>query len=77
VTETDWKAVAERYKARIEILEKARLQLQEEVESLGVEIDRLEAEDLQPLVDRLREQIGRMQKLVASMAAEIADLNGS
>jgi prefoldin subunit 5 len=77
VTETDWKAVAERYKARIEILEKARLQLQEEVESLGVEIDRLEAEDLQPLVDRLREQIGRMQKLVASMAEEIADLNGS
>jgi prefoldin subunit 5 len=77
VTETDWKAVAERYKARIEVLEKARQQLQEEVESLGVEIDRLEAEDLQPLVDRLREQIGRMQKLVASMAAEIADLNGS
>jgi prefoldin subunit 5 len=74
---TDWKTVAERYKARIEVLEEARKQLQAEVESLGVEIDRLEAEDLQPLVDRLREQIGRMQKLVASMAAEIADLNGS
>jgi prefoldin subunit 5 len=72
---TDWQAVAERYKARIDVLEVSRQSLQAEITALETEVDRLEAEDLRPLVDRLMAQIATIKKLVASMASEIEDLN--
>jgi len=49
-------------------------ELEKEIDALEEEVRGLEAEGLQPLVDRLRVQIGSIKKLTRAMAVAIDEL---
>jgi hypothetical protein len=51
-------------------LEAGRMELLGEIRTLEEEVLRLEAEDLRPLVDRLRDKIHRILELLEQMATE-------
>lgn len=61
-----------RLRVRLDGLEIGRTALLAEISTLETEVARLEAEDLQPLVDRLREQIRHILELLEEMSQEIA-----
>jgi len=65
------------YKDRIGFLEKRRDDLEREVNALEAVVRDLESEGLKPLVDRLRDQITSIKKLVSAMATAIDELLGS
>jgi hypothetical protein len=50
------------------------VKLKAEIDSLEAVIRGLEAEGLEPLVERLRNQVGSIRKLVGAMAAAIDEL---
>jgi hypothetical protein len=61
----------------IKRLEIGRGELLTEIGTLEEEVGRLEAEDLQPLVDRLRDKIHRILGLVEEMATETEKSEGT
>lgn len=70
----DCRAATARYRSTIAALERRRDELLGEVDVLEAEVARLEAEGLQPVVDRLRAQIETIKKLVVAMASTIDEL---
>jgi hypothetical protein len=50
------------------------VKLEAEIDGLEAVIRGLEAEGLEPLVERLRNQVGSIRKLVVAMAAAIDEL---
>ncbi len=62
------------YKDRIAALEERRDALEREVNALEEVVRGLEAEGLKPLVDRLRDQIISIKKLISAMATAIDEL---
>jgi uncharacterized protein involved in exopolysaccharide biosynthesis len=65
------RALADGYKAQIVRLEASRDKLMVEIDGLEAEVARLEAEDLQPLVARLRSQIAAIKKLLEQMTVRL------
>jgi len=70
----DSRATSEGYRVHIDELEVRRAALLTEVDQLEGVVARLEAEGLKPLVDRLRDQIVSIRKLVVAMATAIDEL---
>jgi chromosome segregation ATPase len=70
----DSRAASHMYRQHIEELQVRRDALLKEVEGLEAVVARLEAEDLQPLVDRLRAQIAAIKEQVTAMALALAEI---